>query len=857
MAMRSFIATVSGVAVAVAALVVAPSAKATGGGTFYRPSCPYTSGTVVTFSKRLLSNSSLDAARESRSITLPPGRYKVSLTASDGYDWRDMANQPREKYYVELRDGSGKIATSSSTPDLQDYVKTATWSGVVNNELTVSRAATTVVARHTAYPDTSSPNSLEPICVQFVRLADPVNGKCGSANGGTFSSKPNSNLCSKGNASSVSSSGNTWKWSCSGSNGGSKAQCSATKAPQPVNGKCGSANGGTFSSKPTSNLCSKGSASSVNGNGPWSWSCNGSNGGSSAQCSADKKSTTPAPAGACPYSDGIIINFGNRLRSDQSASSSYQDKSVNIPSGHYKVKLAASDEYVGRENVSQPQERFFVEFRDGGTVVATTYKSNDLPDNKRKGVWAGTVNNDLKISKTVTVARAKHAAYPDTSSPNSLNPICAQLTRLPDPPVCGNNKVESGEQCDDGNTVSGDGCSAQCKNEPAQITIVKSAASGGDVQKVYAGKKAAFKITVSNTGKVALEDVVVKDAKSPACARSAAQTKSLYGGGVFAPGKSFSYTCESAAVTDAFTNVATTEAKPVNSTNTVSANDPSQVTVPGGPAIKIVIDDADNFDDRQIVDENGMATFTVTVTNIGEEDLKDVVITNALAPNCNRSAAQTKALYKTDVFKVGAKFTYQCKSAAVTKSFTDTVTVTGIGVGSGKTVTDDDPTYVDVRGTQPAPEPTPEPEKKDKKCKGSIGNTVWHDKNANGKQDANEPGIPGVRVWLYKGNRVYKDTTNKRGRYKFKDLCSGEYRVVVKSEDISALYQTYDPDGKLDHKTKVRLRGDKDHHTKADFGYRGAVAPATGPGTVMAIILAALGTGLILYFYHRKHRATL
>jgi cysteine-rich repeat protein len=29
--------------------------------------------------------------------------------------------------------------------------------------------------------------------------------------------------------------------------------------------------------------------------------------------------------------------------------------------------------------------------------------------------------------------------------------------------VCGNGKIEDGEECDDGNTVDGDGCSAQCK----------------------------------------------------------------------------------------------------------------------------------------------------------------------------------------------------------------------------------------------------------------------------------------------------------------------------------------------------------------------------------------------------------
>ncbi|MDD5026373.1 MAG: S-layer homology domain-containing protein, partial [Candidatus Peribacteraceae bacterium] len=39
-------------------------------------------------------------------------------------------------------------------------------------------------------------------------------------------------------------------------------------------------------------------------------------------------------------------------------------------------------------------------------------------------------------------------------------------------PVCGNGKVETGEQCDDGNRVSGDGCSSQCaidRELPAEL----------------------------------------------------------------------------------------------------------------------------------------------------------------------------------------------------------------------------------------------------------------------------------------------------------------------------------------------------------------------------------------------------
>ncbi|MCX6749609.1 MAG: myxococcus cysteine-rich repeat containing protein [Candidatus Pacearchaeota archaeon] len=32
-------------------------------------------------------------------------------------------------------------------------------------------------------------------------------------------------------------------------------------------------------------------------------------------------------------------------------------------------------------------------------------------------------------------------------------------------PICGNGALESGEQCDDGNTISGDGCSSTCQHE--------------------------------------------------------------------------------------------------------------------------------------------------------------------------------------------------------------------------------------------------------------------------------------------------------------------------------------------------------------------------------------------------------
>jgi hypothetical protein len=131
-----------------------------------------------------------------------------------------------------------------------------------------------------------------------------VYGACGSSNDLPASVSPSTNLCVAGNATPVTkfvSSPLTllskWIWSCEGSGGGASASCSApvvevVPPPTPINGACGTSHNQIMSTAPTSGLCSIGTATTVNGNGPWSWSCNGSNGGTSSSCSALKASST-------------------------------------------------------------------------------------------------------------------------------------------------------------------------------------------------------------------------------------------------------------------------------------------------------------------------------------------------------------------------------------------------------------------------------------------------------------------------------------------------------------------------------------------------------------------------------------
>ncbi|MGE3623650.1 MAG: cellulase family glycosylhydrolase [Bdellovibrionales bacterium] len=138
-----------------------------------------------------------------------------------------------------------------------------------------------------------------------------VNGMCGAAAGTGSTTRPSNNLCSQGTASSVSGrSPGPYTWTCRGSNGGTNASCTTKKATNVVNGACGSSNGMTFSSKPTTNLCSLGTASAVAGTGPWSWSCAGSGGGTSASCTALIPETSGAPL---MLPTGYLSTSGNQF----------------------------------------------------------------------------------------------------------------------------------------------------------------------------------------------------------------------------------------------------------------------------------------------------------------------------------------------------------------------------------------------------------------------------------------------------------------------------------------------------------------------------------------------------------------
>ena len=99
---------------------------------------------------------------------------------------------------------------------------------------------------------------------------------------------------------------------------------------------------------------------------------------------------------------------------------------------------------------------------------------------------------------------------------------------------------------------------------------------------------------------------------------------------------------------------------------------------------------------------------------------------------------------------------------------------------------------------------------------GSIGDFVWFDINRNGLQDPGEPGIPNVLLRLEEINtgETAKKLTGADGRYLFRTLLPGEYRVYV---DESTL-----PDGYFltsSQREFIITLSDQQHYRDADFGY--------------------------------------
>jgi uncharacterized repeat protein (TIGR01451 family) len=198
------------------------------------------------------------------------------------------------------------------------------------------------------------------------------------------------------------------------------------------------------------------------------------------------------------------------------------------------------------------------------------------------------------------------------------------------------------------------------------------------------GQPVTWRITVTNTGDVTLTNVNITDPQAPSCNTAI---------GTLAAGDSTSYTC---TVADGYesdtTNVATATGQPPVGPP-VEDDDDAEVDIVD-PAIDVqkqvqTSDDSGTFDESGTYLAGQAVTWRITVTNSGELDLTDVVVTDPLAAECADSIGD---------LAVGESVTYDCTVEDGYGSDT-----TNVAAAAGQPVDDaGDPVGPPVEGDDPA-----------------------------------------------------------------------------------------------------------------------------------------------------------
>ena len=224
-----------------------------------------------------------------------------------------------------------------------------------------------------------------------------------------------------------------------------------------------------------------------------------------------------------------------------------------------------------------------------------------------------------------------------------------------------------------------------------------------------------------------------------------------------------------------------------------------------------------NSDGVQDAGEPGIENITVDLTWYGPNGVAgggdDIVVSTATDANGNYlfvglpAGQYSVAVDEADVdFSSGLSATYDRDGTTVTPDG-----VTPVTLGVSENVDDVDFGY---RGG------------------GTIGDLVWFDRDGDGTQDPDEPGLSGIDVtleWFGENgvpgggdDETFTAVTDADGAYLFDGLPAGTFVVTVDDTDLpTGMQPTFDADGGLDNIAQVVL-GDGEVDLDQDFGYRGA-----------------------------------
>ncbi len=340
-----------------------------------------------------------------------------------------------------------------------------------------------------------------------------------------------------------------------------------------------------------------------------------------------------------------------------------------------------------------------------------------------------------------------------------------------------------------------------------------------------AGETISYTFIVANDGNVSLVDVTLDDLVGGVTVTGG--PIALLPVGAFDDSTfTGSYTLTQADVdSGTFYNVA--EACGIDpSESEVCDDDDHEEPLPQNPSIGITKDGAPSpIPVNSAGDLSSPVTWTIVVANTGNVTLHDVTLTDVLAPACDVAIGN---------LAVGGTAEKTCVSSLTPDSpawfFTNVAVATGFGPLGTEVTAQDDATILPifVSGTAQG------------------GDTVFLDKDKDGVQDADEPGINGAKVILKDadGNVIATQTTFKGawdGFYKFLELDAGTYTFVLDTTSVSGELTTA---GSF----TVTL-ADGEDYLLADFGVA-EVLPVTGFDSgelaLLAIAMLMLGTLAVL-----------
>jgi len=217
------------------------------------------------------------------SVAVSLAGWSVQYASATGTSWQvtnltSISLQPGQHYLIQEAAGTGGT-TSLPTPDATGSIAMSGTNGKV--ALVTSTTALTCGATASS-------------CATLASVKDSIGyGTATAYEGAAAPALTNTTAAIRAGGGATDTDNNASDFAAGTPNPVNTAAFTGGGSSGAVNGACGSANAQAFGVVPATNLCAIGSASAVSGAGPWSWTCAGSSGGTTASCAATKSSANP------------------------------------------------------------------------------------------------------------------------------------------------------------------------------------------------------------------------------------------------------------------------------------------------------------------------------------------------------------------------------------------------------------------------------------------------------------------------------------------------------------------------------------------------------------------------------------